>query len=178
MIEQLPWNSIYEEVYIKAISETIIVLRRGNTRKYLRISPNLLLEYVLAKNLIEQYNNRDKQRKIILTFVTEISQMLKGFPLYEGAIITFCSIMGNPPILVSHLIEQFELAKIVQQIIDETPASLENILKEESDRKKIRIALLFQDIYSARSALQTLLENYKDGQILACELLLSKENFL
>jgi hypothetical protein len=176
LIELLPWSSIYQEVYMNAVSENLLTIRRDNVGdSYVRISPNLLLEYVLAKNLVEEYNKRPIEKKDIVSFATEISQKLRGFSLYEGSILLFCSIIDNPSELVLYLIKQFELKKIVDQIIDESPDRLENILNEESTRAKIRKALLFQEISVVRGVLITLLEKYSNVKTLAVELMLSKE---
>jgi len=90
LIELLPWNSGYQEVYTKAISESILVLRRDNLGdSYVRISPNLLLEYVLAKNLVEEYNKRTIEQRDFVSFAFELSHRLRGFPSYEGGNASF-----------------------------------------------------------------------------------------
>jgi len=174
IIEMLPWNSAFQEVYRSAVSENILVSRRDHFGdSYARISPNLLLEYVLAKNLVEEYNMRSSENRDFVQFAKEISGRLKGFPLYEGSMLLFCSIMNNPSELVLHLMEQFELAKIVDQIIDETPVRLQNMLDDVTARKKICRALLFQEISIVRMVLRRLLKKYSNAKTLAVELILS-----
>ncbi len=176
VVELTARDSMYQEVYMKAKSENLLQSRKdafGNS--YIRITPNLLSEYVLARNLVEEFNKRPIEKKDVASFVDEISQSLKGFPLHQGSILLFCSILGNPPQLVRHLLESVELTEIIDQILDENPSLLKSILGEADARDKIRRALLEQDIWSSCSVLIKLLEKYENANILAIELLLSKE---
>lgn len=175
LMEMVQWSSAHQEVYWKAISENILVLRTDKLgERFLRISPNLILEYILAKNLLDMYKKTPPEKNIV-DFFESVSQELSEFPLYEGSMLLFCSILNNPEALSLLFIEKFEPSKIIDQLIDETPDVLKGMLAQDAVREKIRRALLLQEVQLVKPILSKLLEKYEDATRLVAELSLSIE---
>lgn len=176
LLKSIDWNDTYQQAYAQAISGNLLGARRdSNGNRNLRILPNILAEYAIAKIILSKYQGQVQTD--VAAFASQIAAKLKGFPLYEGILLLFCGMLDNPPNLILQLLREPKLdaENVLDQVMDEKPETLNYLLSKEDLRGEICRAMLRQATPKVIRIVVKLCEKDDQARNLAVELLLLHE---
>jgi predicted transcriptional regulator len=177
LIEHINWNDTYQKIYERAVSENVLLIRKDyHGNKFIRLFPNILMEYLLTKLLLEKYPSRGPDETV--GNVRAIIEEFKDFAPLSGILLLYSSFQNNPPELLSYLIEKVNVENVIDQVLDENPEVVDVILTEKNFREKlIRILFGDGDLYEmVRIIIKLLTRKENQSRQLILELMLSTES--
>lgn len=127
LIKSTNWNDIYQRAYEQMVSENILLVRRDfSGNMYLRILPNILMEYLVAKLLLEKYQNISPES--VVANAESITENFGDFAPINRILLLYSTLIHNPPELVSYLLGKLDAENVINQVLDENPEVFDTIL--------------------------------------------------
>jgi len=167
------WNDVYQKIYERALSENLFQIRKSNDGSYLRIIPDIMMEYVVAKCFFQKYS------KIIKACNSDIDSVflkLEHIPGQEGIMLLVSSLSGNPLHLISYLLLKINAQTIIDHIFDEKPELIDSLLLDQKNFSEVLKDLSKEiDIYRIISTIKKLVSRkQKHTDELVIKLILSE----
>jgi hypothetical protein len=167
------WNELYQKIYERALSENLFQIRKRNDGSYLRIFPDIMMEYVVACCFYQKYS------KIIKAYGSEnysVFHKLEGIPGQSGIMLLVSSLSGNPLPLLSYLLTKINAQNIISHIFDEKPQLIDSLLLDQKNVSEVLKDLSQEaDIYELITAIKKLISrNQKHINALIVDLILSE----